>query len=326
MPDAPTRELAPSHPAARTRCAPNSTPLAARQAPPLPGAWPRSRSSPGRATPGCPTRPQPRRRRRDRHSLRRQPLGLPHLRPIRRRPSPSPSPASTGSSAWPATDGRLLVALGDVAHWDAAPGRRPLPQQAGDAPARPRRRRHRRHQRRLPAAHRAGPGVHRNPRPHGPSSTRSPLASREDLLDNASRAPVIKLVNLILFEAVKSNASDVHVQPYEDRLLVRTRIDGVLYDSFTLPKTDSGGSHQPGEGDGADEHRREAAEPGRPRDGADRPAHRRPAHRQPAHQLRRAHRHPPARQEHAPATTCPKSAWTRTRSTASASSSPSSTA
>jgi general secretion pathway protein E len=62
------------------------------------------------------------------------------------------------------------------------------------------------------------------------------LAGREDLLDNASRAPVIKLVNLILFEAVRSNASDVHVQPYEDRLIVRTRIDGVLYDSYSLPK------------------------------------------------------------------------------------------
>ena len=49
-------------------------------------------------------------------------------------------------------------------------------------------------------------------------------------------APVIKLVNLMLFEAVKANASDVHVQPYEDRLIVRMRIDGVLYDSFTLPK------------------------------------------------------------------------------------------
>ena len=62
------------------------------------------------------------------------------------------------------------------------------------------------------------------------------LSGREDLLDNASRAPVIKLVNLILFEAVKANASDIHVQPYEDRLMVRMRIDGVLYDSYTLPK------------------------------------------------------------------------------------------
>jgi general secretion pathway protein E len=62
------------------------------------------------------------------------------------------------------------------------------------------------------------------------------LAGREDLLDNASRAPVIKLVNLMLFEAVKANASDIHVQPYEDRLMIRMRIDGVLYDSYTLPK------------------------------------------------------------------------------------------
>jgi general secretion pathway protein E len=62
------------------------------------------------------------------------------------------------------------------------------------------------------------------------------LSGREDLLDNASRAPVIKLVNLILFEAAKANASDVHIQPYEDRLMVRMRIDGMLYDSYTLAK------------------------------------------------------------------------------------------
>src|SRR5205085_2182854 len=42
--------------------------------------------------------------------------------------------------------------------------------------------------------------------------------SREDLLDNSSRSPVIRLVNLILFEAGKANASDVHIQPYEERL------------------------------------------------------------------------------------------------------------
>lgn len=62
------------------------------------------------------------------------------------------------------------------------------------------------------------------------------LAGREDLLDVADRAPVIKLVNLILFEAVKGRASDVHVQPYEDRLVVRLRIDGVLFDAFDVPK------------------------------------------------------------------------------------------
>lgn len=59
---------------------------------------------------------------------------------------------------------------------------------------------------------------------------------REDLLDVSGRAPVIKLVNLMLFEAVRAGASDVHVQPYEDRLVVRLRIDGILYDAFDLPK------------------------------------------------------------------------------------------
>ncbi len=62
------------------------------------------------------------------------------------------------------------------------------------------------------------------------------LTSREDLLDVGTRAPVIKLVNLVLFEAVKMLVSDVHIQPYEDRLVVRMRIDGVLTDIFDLPK------------------------------------------------------------------------------------------
>lgn len=62
------------------------------------------------------------------------------------------------------------------------------------------------------------------------------LEGREDLLDVSGRAPVIKLVNLMLFEAVKGRASDVHVQPYEDRLVVRMRIDGVLTDAFEVAK------------------------------------------------------------------------------------------
>ena len=63
------------------------------------------------------------------------------------------------------------------------------------------------------------------------------LNGREDLLDVAARAPTIRLVNLMLFEAVQARASDVHVQPYEDVLVVRMRIDGVLYDLFELPKS-----------------------------------------------------------------------------------------
>ncbi|MFN9911861.1 MAG: ATPase, T2SS/T4P/T4SS family, partial [Pirellulaceae bacterium] len=60
--------------------------------------------------------------------------------------------------------------------------------------------------------------------------------SREDLLETEGRAPIIQLVNQLLFDAVKSGASDIHIQPYEDRLMVRQRIDGVLLDSFEIPK------------------------------------------------------------------------------------------
>ncbi|MGB7344292.1 MAG: ATPase, T2SS/T4P/T4SS family [Pirellulaceae bacterium] len=63
------------------------------------------------------------------------------------------------------------------------------------------------------------------------------LAAREDLLDSDTRAPVIRLVNQLLFDAVVAGASDVHIQPYEDRLQVRQRIDGVLFDTFVIPKS-----------------------------------------------------------------------------------------
>ncbi|MEM1208374.1 MAG: ATPase, T2SS/T4P/T4SS family [Planctomycetota bacterium] len=56
-----------------------------------------------------------------------------------------------------------------------------------------------------------------------------------DLLDATGKAPTIKLVDAILFEAVQQQASDVHLQPTEDRLVVRLRVDGVLFDHATLP-------------------------------------------------------------------------------------------
>ncbi len=61
-------------------------------------------------------------------------------------------------------------------------------------------------------------------------------ASGEDLLDSSGQPPVIKLVNSMLFEAIKNRASDVHIQPQEKSLLVRQRIDGVLFDALTVPK------------------------------------------------------------------------------------------
>ncbi len=54
------------------------------------------------------------------------------------------------------------------------------------------------------------------------------LPEPEDLLESADEAPIIRLINALLAEAVKENASDVHIEPYEDRLVVRLRIDGVL--------------------------------------------------------------------------------------------------
>jgi len=58
----------------------------------------------------------------------------------------------------------------------------------------------------------------------------------EDLLNIANKAPVIKLVNKIFFQAVHSRASDIHIEPYENEARIRFRIDGVLHDVFTLPK------------------------------------------------------------------------------------------
>ena len=58
-----------------------------------------------------------------------------------------------------------------------------------------------------------------------------------DLLDaGEDDAPVIKLVNSLLFRAVKEKASDIHIEPYEKDMVVRYRTDGILYDIFKPPK------------------------------------------------------------------------------------------
>jgi type IV pilus assembly protein PilB len=56
-----------------------------------------------------------------------------------------------------------------------------------------------------------------------------------ELAKASEDAPVVKLVNLILTDAVKKNASDIHVEPYEKTFRVRYRIDGVLYESMKPP-------------------------------------------------------------------------------------------
>jgi general secretion pathway protein E len=54
------------------------------------------------------------------------------------------------------------------------------------------------------------------------------LQEPSDLLESDDDAPIIRFINAVLTEAVKDNASDVHIEPYENRLGVRFRVDGVL--------------------------------------------------------------------------------------------------
>ncbi|NQT92619.1 MAG: Flp pilus assembly complex ATPase component TadA, partial [Lentisphaerae bacterium] len=61
-------------------------------------------------------------------------------------------------------------------------------------------------------------------------------ARSNDLLQVAEKAPVTQLVNLILLEAVKRSASDIHFEPFEEALKVRYRIDGILYEQASPPK------------------------------------------------------------------------------------------
>ena len=49
-----------------------------------------------------------------------------------------------------------------------------------------------------------------------------------DLLESEDEAPVIRLINALLTQAVKENASDIHIEPFENRLVIRYRVDGVL--------------------------------------------------------------------------------------------------
>ncbi|PQA86807.1 type II secretion system ATPase GspE [Hyphococcus luteus] len=61
------------------------------------------------------------------------------------------------------------------------------------------------------------------------------LPKTADLLDSENDAPVIRLINALIAEAVKVKASDIHIEPYEKALSVRLRIDGVLREVLSLP-------------------------------------------------------------------------------------------
>ena len=58
----------------------------------------------------------------------------------------------------------------------------------------------------------------------------------EDLLDNRDDAPIIRLLNALLTQAIKQKASDIHIETYEHRVVVRNRVDGVLQEILEIQR------------------------------------------------------------------------------------------
>src|SRR3990167_10397534 len=64
----------------------------------------------------------------------------------------------------------------------------------------------------------------------------STLPKTADLLETEDDAPVIRLINAILTQAIKQSASDIHFETFDDRLVIRFRIDGVLREVLEPPR------------------------------------------------------------------------------------------
>ena len=62
----------------------------------------------------------------------------------------------------------------------------------------------------------------------------------EDLLDNQDDAPIIRLLNAVMTQAIEEGASDIHVEPFESRMVIRYRVDGILRDVVEPPRALSG--------------------------------------------------------------------------------------
>lgn len=58
-----------------------------------------------------------------------------------------------------------------------------------------------------------------------------------ELIEESSKAPIVKLVDLLIMEALKRRASDIHIEPEESILRIRYRIDGILHEVFDIPKS-----------------------------------------------------------------------------------------
>ncbi|MBE0478939.1 Flp pilus assembly complex ATPase component TadA [Candidatus Aerophobetes bacterium] len=58
----------------------------------------------------------------------------------------------------------------------------------------------------------------------------------DELLQEAEQAPIIRMVNMILSRGIRERASDIHLEPFEQKMQVRYRVDGILYSAINLPK------------------------------------------------------------------------------------------
>ena len=90
------------------------------------------------------------------------------------------------------------------------------------------------------------------------------LPPAEDLLDAATQAPVIRMINALLLQALRERASDLHFEPYESRSVVRFRVDGVLARRHRAAARAARGARVAAQDHGEPRHRGEAAAAGRP--------------------------------------------------------------
>ncbi|MFH1364018.1 MAG: GspE/PulE family protein [Candidatus Omnitrophota bacterium] len=58
----------------------------------------------------------------------------------------------------------------------------------------------------------------------------------ESLISESKHPPIVRAIDVIIYNALKKRASDIHIEPYEDKLVVRYRVDGILSDEFNFPK------------------------------------------------------------------------------------------
>ena len=98
------------------------------------------------------------------------------------------------------------------------------------------------------------------------------LPEQADLLESEDDAPIIRLINAVLTQAVKENASDIHIEPFENRLVMRFRVDGVLREVLQSKRAVAPLVVSRIKVMSQARHRREAPAAGR----AHQPAHRRP--------------------------------------------------